>query len=660
ASSAAAEARLAEYRSAVYYHCNTPTYDETLAVRLPSHDQWESAHMLFSFWHASSQETRTHMFAFAWLPLTAADGTPVRDGKHTLRCYKVQPWMEGGTSFFPWYLYSRVVDAVHTEVLPAIAPANATRVVPVHLASSLWSPADTALARSRSMPQTAVPTPLAGHADWTLRRLRKQSTAVSVPYAGQRALGAGVAPAFGVVPASGSSLPSGGTASGSAPATRAAPAAVGPIISASIVAGAQKRPLTSSTPQSKSTLLGGMLGGMFGGKTSISGASATASGAPTGGSRKDGSTGGASASNSSAGPRPVTRSNGGRRASFGGSSTSLVQPYGDGSKVSAAAWMEAHAPLELRRDVFEIETRLVSDVRSNIPELHLLAQWQGASHEELVSALTHMPKLLNDPLHSFRCLPLLLHHLLDMMAAQPSPSIPHVYTSASSSEAPESSAVGDSAAPTSGLTSRKMKLLSLAFKLLVSILDKYFASMRPAERAPGEEEGEGSAAGTSAAALRTGAPTSVAGRVGLRPPPRPTTGDKVRVAAAAASTSSGVPPPPPPAPARSGQSSAGKEQAPPPPPMSTARSAAATSSTAPGGRMAALTLRLPRMGSALPPELERLQFWDVFLHRLFRSARLHQGHTHSCAWLDVHLCNGHANHRPCTKFKLTLGCMLWW
>ena len=77
-----------EHRSAVYYHCNAPLFDESLAVVLPSQAQFESSHLRLELWHASSTEANSHCFAFAFLPLADVAGAALRDGRHRLRVYR--------------------------------------------------------------------------------------------------------------------------------------------------------------------------------------------------------------------------------------------------------------------------------------------------------------------------------------------------------------------------------------------------------------------------------------------------------------------------------------------------------------------------------------------------------------------------------------------
>ena len=59
------------------------------------------------------------MFAFAFLPLSDPTGTVLRDGRHTLRCYKPVSGLETGLTT-PWYLVAPVVDMV----APATDPAS--------------------------------------------------------------------------------------------------------------------------------------------------------------------------------------------------------------------------------------------------------------------------------------------------------------------------------------------------------------------------------------------------------------------------------------------------------------------------------------------------------------------------------------------------------
>ncbi|KAJ3278028.1 hypothetical protein HK104_002729, partial [Borealophlyctis nickersoniae] len=88
----AGEPRAGSYDSLVYYHNNTPRWNETVRLDL-SPDLFEKAHIFFTFRHCSSSDKGSgdktdRNFAFAFLPLLRGNHTVINDGSHGLILYK--------------------------------------------------------------------------------------------------------------------------------------------------------------------------------------------------------------------------------------------------------------------------------------------------------------------------------------------------------------------------------------------------------------------------------------------------------------------------------------------------------------------------------------------------------------------------------------------
>jgi dedicator of cytokinesis protein 3 len=64
------EAPLSQYLSTIYYHNNSPQWNETVRVEI-SRDLYDKAHLRFYFRHCSSKDVREKhaIFAFTFLPL---------------------------------------------------------------------------------------------------------------------------------------------------------------------------------------------------------------------------------------------------------------------------------------------------------------------------------------------------------------------------------------------------------------------------------------------------------------------------------------------------------------------------------------------------------------------------------------------------------------
>ncbi|KAH7639593.1 dedicator of cytokinesis protein-like protein 1 [Dermatophagoides farinae] len=75
------------YRSHIQYHQNSPKWFEHLKVNVPL-EQFEMAHLRFTFCHCSSRERERKFLGFAFLPLADQNGACLSDGEHELYIYK--------------------------------------------------------------------------------------------------------------------------------------------------------------------------------------------------------------------------------------------------------------------------------------------------------------------------------------------------------------------------------------------------------------------------------------------------------------------------------------------------------------------------------------------------------------------------------------------
>ncbi len=68
------EPPVSQYHSTVYYHTNTPEWNETIKLEIPT-EKFQHAHLRFYFRHCSSHEMRDkhQIFGFAYLPLMPKD-----------------------------------------------------------------------------------------------------------------------------------------------------------------------------------------------------------------------------------------------------------------------------------------------------------------------------------------------------------------------------------------------------------------------------------------------------------------------------------------------------------------------------------------------------------------------------------------------------------
>lgn len=504
-SSSAAATGLSEYRSAVYYHCNSPVFDETLAVFLPSNAQFELSHLLLTFWHASSSEAKSHMFAFAFLPLADVTGTALRDGKHVLRCYKptttmLRPAAPAGQ---PWYLVSPVVDQSGLEIIPP-APVPFT-----HQHSELGSEGESAsdnLNANGSHEQLATgPVLTAAHARSACNRhlpvtamaLHVGETAPTTnAAANSHTIGSSTHTSPGMSKLRQNSTGAPSTQSG----VRSSATTSGSGVSASFVSG-------SSSGLSAASIAGGGIGG--GAQSQWASAAAKSGGVSNGfggrgqraggmlgfGTVKQPSTLSPSASSAAAPvampakaparppPKPSASSSAaaaataesihasegslstpadGATAEWGthakeagaaatahapahsnfkhwsspsaprNRSASIVSALGLDAVAGAMGMVDHHSaqgsdpmsleavlePLLIRRDTIEVETKLISDSKSNIPELHTLQRWKSVSRATLLSALGQLGKLpASQPELLVRVLPKMLTSLCEIIAS---------------------------------------------------------------------------------------------------------------------------------------------------------------------------------------------------------------------------------------------------
>ncbi|GBG27957.1 Dedicator of cytokinesis protein 4 [Hondaea fermentalgiana] len=86
------------YRSIVYYHDNTPHFEEQLLLRLPVGNANASPpglHVLFVFSHVSTTVAKSHPFAFTFLPLFHPTSSAIaQEGAIKLKCYAPLPGVE--------------------------------------------------------------------------------------------------------------------------------------------------------------------------------------------------------------------------------------------------------------------------------------------------------------------------------------------------------------------------------------------------------------------------------------------------------------------------------------------------------------------------------------------------------------------------------------
>lgn len=489
---------MAELRSIVYYHCNSPVWDETLAIHLPNAEQFERAHIRFSFWHASSTDSKTHPFSFAFLPLATSSGVVIKDGVHRLTCYSAPNYNEheavhAGTSkesavrvardkdgiVPPWYLVARIED-------PNGAGSRPSAPVPSSLAATLernklgrksalgTDSVHAAQARDRHLPLTALPVSLG-----------KEYPHVPLPAALTRANSRN---SVGVGGPSGSA---------SMPPLFASPHSSGSRGRASSVEEA----LLSPTATADVNAAGGEMM-----KTMSSNGTAVSTGTVGEWTGKEGK---------GVAPRAqdVAQSGGLSRASSsliaalglatGGKydmGRSARGPYGSDQPPWDAF------PLVIRPgETFTVETRLVSDYRSNVPEIQALSKWRTASLASICAAVLHVQRMvIADAPAAVRHFPRLLSFCMDALSTLLQQQKHHA--AAAPQSAQSSTAVADDAGPDSTPRLEHMGggqlqqasirtqsvMLSAVVKLYAALLFTVCPSVRPAIGSSLDSQGKAS------------------------------------------------------------------------------------------------------------------------------------------------------------------------
>lgn len=79
------------HKSCVFYHSNTPKWNEVIKINVPL-AEFDSSHIRIEFRHCSTKEPdKVFHLGFAFLPLSDEDGTVIADGSHELYLYKCDP-----------------------------------------------------------------------------------------------------------------------------------------------------------------------------------------------------------------------------------------------------------------------------------------------------------------------------------------------------------------------------------------------------------------------------------------------------------------------------------------------------------------------------------------------------------------------------------------
>jgi len=71
----AGEDPVSTYVSTTTYHCNTPSFNELIKIRVDPTVLLDDTHLFFEFWHVSNNKDKTQCFAQAYLPLVAHPGS---------------------------------------------------------------------------------------------------------------------------------------------------------------------------------------------------------------------------------------------------------------------------------------------------------------------------------------------------------------------------------------------------------------------------------------------------------------------------------------------------------------------------------------------------------------------------------------------------------
>ena len=125
-----------EYRSAVFYHCNTPKFDETLRIAIPTEaGRLERCHVLLTMFHCSTDRAKTKPFAFGFLPLTEDKGVVIKDGEHFVPTYKPLSGLETGP-IVPAYLKPGGAKLSHRHVRSGVSKEEESFVLRTELCST--------------------------------------------------------------------------------------------------------------------------------------------------------------------------------------------------------------------------------------------------------------------------------------------------------------------------------------------------------------------------------------------------------------------------------------------------------------------------------------------------------------------------------------------
>ena len=79
--------KLSSYKSCVFYHSNSPKWNESIKINVPL-TEFDNAHIRIEFRHCSTKDREKKFLGFAFLPLSDEDGTVILDKSHDLYLYK--------------------------------------------------------------------------------------------------------------------------------------------------------------------------------------------------------------------------------------------------------------------------------------------------------------------------------------------------------------------------------------------------------------------------------------------------------------------------------------------------------------------------------------------------------------------------------------------
>lgn len=77
------------YRSCVFYHSNSPKWNESIKINVPL-SEFDTAHIRLEFRHCSTKDREKRFLGFAFLPLSDEDGTVIANKSHELFIYKYE------------------------------------------------------------------------------------------------------------------------------------------------------------------------------------------------------------------------------------------------------------------------------------------------------------------------------------------------------------------------------------------------------------------------------------------------------------------------------------------------------------------------------------------------------------------------------------------